>query len=136
MRDVWLRVAANLVKCNAHYRGMAQLWQLQEVDARDLRTRIANRATRPIFHMVSGRRLYDHPSRLDRGYVLDKHRQFHLDHQTPPQQILRDLKQAIDPKKRLRKRPRRSSKRTSRAAVAADPVLYTLRKFSWPHWHG
>ena len=96
MRAVWLRVAANLAKCNAHYRGMAQLWKLKEVDASDIRTRIANRATRPIFHMVSGRKLYDHPSRLDRGYVLDKLRQFHLDHQTPPQQILHDLKQAID----------------------------------------
>ena len=95
LRAVWLRVAANLVKCNAHYRGMAQLWKLREVDARDIRTRIANRATRPIFHMVSGRKLYEHPSRLDRGYVLEKLRQFHLDHQTPPQQILRDLQHAI-----------------------------------------
>jgi hypothetical protein len=44
--------------------------------------------------MVSGRRLYHHPSRLDREYVLDKLFAFHLDHGTPPHSILRDLTEA------------------------------------------
>ena len=44
--------------------------------------------------MVSGRRVYHHPSRLDRGYILDKLLTFHREHGTPPYEILRDLRQA------------------------------------------
>lgn len=44
--------------------------------------------------MVSGRRLYRHPSRLDRQYVLDKLAGFHQEHGTPPHEILRDLEEA------------------------------------------
>lgn len=46
--------------------------------------------------MVSGRRLYHHPSRLDREYVLDKLLAFHQGHGTPPQEILRDLTLAAE----------------------------------------
>jgi transposase len=96
LRDVWLRVADNLIKCNAYYHGKADLWKQRGVDARDLRCRVANRAARSVFQMVSGRRLYRHPSRLGRQYVLDKLLAFHQDHGTPPHEILRDLQQAAD----------------------------------------
>ncbi len=56
--------------------------------------RIANRAVRPVFQMVSGRKLYRHPSRLDRGYVMEKLLTFHREHQTPPVEIVGDLQQA------------------------------------------
>ena len=46
--------------------------------------------------MVSGRKLYHHPARLDRQYVLDKLLTFHQEHDTPLDQILRDLQQAAD----------------------------------------
>lgn len=94
LRAAWMRVAACLIKCNAHYRGKFQLWKQRGVDARDIRCRIANRATRTVFQMVSGRRLYDHPSRLDRQYVLDKLRKFHQEHASAPHEILRDLQEA------------------------------------------
>ena len=94
LRAAWMRVADNLIKCNAHYRGKFQLWKQRGVDARDIRCRVANRATRTVFQMVSGRRLYDHPSRLDRQYVLDKLLTFHQEHGTPPVEILRDLREA------------------------------------------
>jgi transposase len=96
LRAAWLRVAGNLIKCNGHYRGKAHLWKSKGVDPRDIRVRIANRATRPVFQTVSGQQLFHHPCQLDRQYVLDKLLQFHQDHQTPPDQILRDLKRAID----------------------------------------
>lgn len=96
LRAAWLRVADNLIKCNAHFRGKFQLWKQRGVDARDNRCRVANRATRTIFQMVSGRRLYHHPSRLDRGYVLDKLLTFHREHDTPPHEILRDMRQAVE----------------------------------------
>jgi len=46
--------------------------------------------------MVSGRRLYHHPSRLDRTYVLDKLLTFHQEHNTSPEIILRDLQCAAE----------------------------------------
>lgn len=95
LRAAWLRVADNLIKCNAHYRGKFQLWKQRGVDARDIRCRVANRVTRTVFQMVGGRKLYEHPSRLDRQYVLDKLLTFHREHGTPPMEILRDLKQTI-----------------------------------------
>jgi hypothetical protein len=94
LRAAWMRVADNLIKCNAHYRGKNELWKQRGVDARDIRCRVANRATRTIFQMVSGRRLYEHPSRLDRQYVLDKLLAFHQEHGTPPHEILGDLRAA------------------------------------------
>ncbi len=96
LRAAWLRVADNLLKCNAHFHGKFEFWKQRGVDARDIRCRIANRATRCVFQMVSGRRLYHHPSRLDRQYVLDKLLTFHQEHDTPPDQILRDLHLAAE----------------------------------------
>jgi transposase len=94
LRAAWMRVADNLIQCNPHYRGKFQEWKQRRVDARDIRCRIANRAVRPVFRMVSGRELYHHPCRLDRGYVLEKLLRFHEEHQTPPHEIVRDLQQA------------------------------------------
>lgn len=96
LRAACMRVADNLIKCNAHFHGKFELWKQRGVDARDIRCRVANRAMRTIFQMVSGRRLYRHPSRLDRQYVLDKLLAFHQEHQTPPHEILRDLTHAAD----------------------------------------
>jgi len=96
LRAAWMRVADNLIKCNAHFHGKFEFWKQRGVDARDIRCRIANRAVRTVFQMVSGRRLYHHPSRLDRQYVLDKLLTFHEEHHTPPHEILRDLHHAAD----------------------------------------
>ena len=52
--------------------------------------------TRPVFQMVSGGKLFSHPSRLDRGYVLEKLMQFHRQHETPPSQIVSDLRTAAE----------------------------------------
>ena len=89
-----MRMADNLIKCNAHFRGKAELWKRLGIDPRDIRCRVANRAVRTVFQMVSGRRLYHHASRLDRDYVLDKLLEFHQQHHTPPHEILRDLQLA------------------------------------------
>ena len=95
LRAAWMRVADNLIKCNSHYRGKFQLWKQRGVDSRDIRCRIANRASRPVFQMVSGGTLYRHPCRLDRGYVLDKLLTFHREHETPPHEIVGDMQQAV-----------------------------------------
>ena len=46
--------------------------------------------------MVSGRQIYQHASRLDRWYVMDKLLTFHREHQTSQAVIVRDLKHAAD----------------------------------------
>jgi len=94
LRAACMRMADNLIKCNAHFRGKAELWKRLGIDPRDIRCRVANRAVRTVFQMVSGRRLYHHASRLDRDYVLDKLLEFHQQHHTPPHEILRDLQLA------------------------------------------
>jgi transposase len=96
LRAAWMRVADNLIKCNAYYRGKFQFWKQRRVDSRDIRCRVANRATRTVFQMVSGRKLYRHPSRLDRGYVMEKLLVFHREHGTPPHEIVRDLQRAAE----------------------------------------
>jgi len=91
LRAAWMRIADCLIKSNAHYRGKAEFWKQRGVDPRDVRSRVANRVTRTVFQMVSGRKLYHHPSRLDRSYVLVKLLEFHKEHATAPAEILRDL---------------------------------------------
>lgn len=95
LRAAWMRVANNLIKCNLYYGGKFQLWKQRGVDSRDIRCRIANRATRPVFQMVSGGKLYRHPCRLDRGYVLDKLLTFHREHETQPVEIVGDMQLAV-----------------------------------------
>lgn len=94
LRAAWLRVADCLIKCNAYYRGKSELWKCRGVDPRDIHCRVANRVTRTVFQMVSGRRLYQHPSRLDCQYVLEKLLAFHQEHGTPPYEILGHLQEA------------------------------------------
>lgn len=96
LRNAWMLVADNMLKCNAYWRTKAQTWKAQGHDPRDIRCRIANRLTRTVFQMISGRQLYRHPSRLDRGYVMDKLLTYHREHRTPPATIVRDLKWAAE----------------------------------------
>jgi Transposase IS116/IS110/IS902 family len=94
LRAAWMRVADCLIKHNAHYRGKSELWKQRGVAPRDIHSRVANRVTRTVFQMVSGRKLYHHPSRLERSYVLDKLLDFHKEHATAAAEILGDLNTA------------------------------------------
>jgi transposase len=94
LRAALLRVAENLVKCNTYYRSQAQLWKQRRVDSRDIRCRIANRVTRPVFQIVMGRKLYRHPGQLDSGYVMEKLLTFLRDHHVPPHTIVGVIRQA------------------------------------------
>lgn len=96
LRAAWVRVADNLLKCNRYFRGKAQLWRLNHVDPRDLRIRIANRATRVVFQIVFGKKVFQHPSGLDRHYLIEKLTQYCRDHQMPPARIVQVINQAVD----------------------------------------
>ncbi|MFO1045037.1 MAG: hypothetical protein U0941_24955 [Planctomycetaceae bacterium] len=92
----FLLAADNLVKCNEYWRGKYNLWKSQGHDPRDLRRRVANRFTRTVFQMIAGRKIYQHRSRLDRGYIMQKLLEFLRDRQTPAATILTILKDAAD----------------------------------------
>ena len=44
--------------------------------------------------MISGRQLFQHASRLDRSYVMEKLLTYHRDHRMAPHEIVRNLEQA------------------------------------------
>ncbi|MFO1044386.1 MAG: hypothetical protein U0941_21655 [Planctomycetaceae bacterium] len=83
-------------QCNEYWRGKYNLWKSQGHDPRDLRCRVANRFTRTVFQMIAGRKIYQHRSRLDRGYIMQKLLEFLRDRQTPAATILTILKDAAD----------------------------------------
>ena len=94
LRAAWMMVADNMVKCNVYWRMKAKAWSAANVEPRDVRTRVANRLTRTVFRMVSGRKLYAHPSRLDRMYVMEKLMDYQRSHKMPPGDIVRNLDHA------------------------------------------
>ena len=96
MRAAWLLAAECLLKGNDYWRGKFHFWKTHGHDSRDIRVRIANRFTRTVFQMVAGRKVFNHRSRLDRSYILDKLLTFHCEHDTPMAEILTDLKSATD----------------------------------------
>lgn len=91
LRAAILGIADNLMLCNAHFHVLAQHWKLAGKDPRTSHVKVACRFSRIAFHMVAGRRVFHHPSLRERGYILDKLLAFHLEHQTPLEQALRDL---------------------------------------------
>jgi len=89
-----MMVAENLIKCHPYYRGLSALWQWQKIDSRDRRVRIANRAMRMVYQIVAGRQVW-RGNGVDREYLLMKLREFHRTHQTPLDQTVKDMNEAI-----------------------------------------
>jgi len=96
MRGAWLMAAECLLKSNDYWKGLFNFWKSQGHDSRDIRVRIANRFSRTVFQMIAGRKVFNHRSRLARGYILDKLLTFYREHNTPIAQILTDLKSVTD----------------------------------------
>jgi len=94
LRGAQMLVAENLIKCHSYYRGLSALWEKQKVDPRDRRVRIANRAMRMVFQIVSGRQVWRGKG-VDREYLLKKLLEFHRAHKTPVEQAVSDMSEAI-----------------------------------------
>jgi transposase len=95
LRAAILGIADNLMLCNVRFRMLAAAWKAAGKDPRASHVKVASRFCRIAFHMVAGRQVFRHPSLRERGYILDKLLAFHLEHQTPYQQALRDLHLAM-----------------------------------------
>jgi transposase len=96
LRAAILGIADNLILCNAHFRVLAGTWKIAGKDPRLSHVKVAARFCRIAFHMVAGRQVFHHPCLRERGYILDKLLAFHMEHQTPWEQTLRDLHHATD----------------------------------------
>ena len=94
LRAATMVVAENLIKCHPYYRGVSAVLQQRKVDPRDRRCRIANRAMRMVFSLVSGRQVWRGRG-VDREYLLAKLQEFHRLHHTPIDQTIRDLHEAF-----------------------------------------
>ena len=94
LRGAAMLVAENLIKCHPYYRGLSALWMQQKVDPRDRHCRIANRAMRMVYQLVGGRQLWRGKG-LDRERVLAKLQEFQHVHNTPLDQAIHNLSEAI-----------------------------------------
>jgi transposase len=94
LRGAAMQVAENLIKCHPYYRGLSALWTQQNVDPRDRRCRIANRAMRMVYQLVGGRQVWRGQG-VDREYLLAKLQEFHRLHHTPINESIRDLNEAF-----------------------------------------
>jgi transposase len=94
LRGAAMLVADNLIKCHPYYRGLSALWAQQKVDPRDRRCRIANRAMRMVYQLVGGRQLWRGKG-VDRERVLAKLQAFQHAHNTPLDQAIHNLGDAI-----------------------------------------
>jgi transposase len=96
LRYVLLLIGENLLKCNDHFRALGAAWREAGVDRRARMVRAAQRFCRIAYRMVAGRQVYRHPSCRERHYILAKLFIFYGEHETPAEQVLRDLRAAAD----------------------------------------
>ncbi len=96
LRAALLLIAANLAKCNPHYRALAEVWAAHGKDPRHSKVKIASRFCRAAYQIVAGRQVFQHPACRQRDYVLEKLLQFHREHHTPPGKLLADLQASIE----------------------------------------
>jgi transposase len=94
LRGAAMLVAENLIKCHPHYRGLSALWMQQNVDPRDRRCRIANRAMRMVYQLVGGRQVWRGRG-VDRESLVSKLLEFHRLHKTPVEPTIRDLREVL-----------------------------------------
>jgi hypothetical protein len=95
LRAAILGIADNLILCNAHFRNLANIWKLTGKDPRMTHVKVAARFCRIAFQMVAGRQVFRHPCLHERNYILQKLLAFHVEHQTPMHDTMRDLHQTI-----------------------------------------
>jgi len=95
LRAACILVAKNLIKCHPFYRGLAAVWKQRGVATADRQCRMANRANRMVFQIVSGRQVWRGKG-VDREYLLLKLREFHRTHGTPLDATVADMDAAFE----------------------------------------
>jgi transposase len=96
LRYVILLIAENLLKCNDHFHGLGEVWRSAGMSRRARMVRAAKQFCRIAYQMVAGRQVYRHPSCRERHYIIAKLFIFYGEHETPMEQVRRDLGAAVD----------------------------------------
>jgi len=95
LRATILRIADNLSRFNAHFRGRAAVARAAKVDERAIRVKIGKNFSRIAFAAVAGNQPLRHPCSASRDSILEKLRQFHLERGTPFDAVLADLQTTV-----------------------------------------
>jgi transposase len=120
LREVILRIADNLIRCNEYFRVQATRWRLIGKDPRDIHVKVGGRFCRIAYQMVAGQSVYRHPSCQHRHYVLDKLIKFSNEHNVDCAQVMQSLESAVS------QLPR--SEHQSEAAPLAEELSRTRSK--------
>lgn len=94
LRAACILVAKNLIKCHPYYRGLSAVWRTRKISTQDRNCRMANRANRMVFQIVSGRQVW-RGNGIDRDSLLLKLREFHRTHGTPLATTVADMNEAF-----------------------------------------
>jgi hypothetical protein len=60
LRDALMQIGDNLITCNDHFHGLAELWRARDIDPRLQRVRVVKQFSRLAFAMVAGRQVIPH----------------------------------------------------------------------------
>jgi transposase len=95
LRAAILRIADNLARSNNHFRGRAELARAGKVDERAIRVKIGKSFTRLAFAAVAGDQPLRHACCAARDSIIEKLREFHLEHGTSPAAVLAQLELCV-----------------------------------------
>jgi transposase len=96
LRYAILLIAENLLRCNDHFRALGEAWRAAGASRPAEVVRAAKRFCRIAYRMVAGREVYRHPGCRERHYILAKLSTFYIEHETPMDQVSRDLRAALE----------------------------------------
>lgn len=94
LRGALMRMAQNLRRTNDYFRSKAMVWEMSGHSAGQSKVRIAHRLSRILFHVVCGRRAFNHPGAREKHYVIDKLVDYMLDHEMSSDEILTAVQHA------------------------------------------
>ena len=96
LRAAIMRIADNLVRHNAFFRGRADLARSKDTDERAIRVKAAKGFSRLAFTCVAGDEPLGHACCATADSILEKLRIFYQQHDTRYDRVLADLKTAVD----------------------------------------
>ena len=94
LRAACILIAKNLIKCHPFYRGLNAVLDKRDITTADRQCRLANRANRMVFQIVSGRQVWRGKG-INRDNLLFKLREFHRTHGTPLDATVADMNEAL-----------------------------------------
>jgi transposase len=96
LRQAILRIADTLMRCNDHFRIVAQALRLRGMPGPKIHIAIGNRFSRIAYKMAAGNQVYRHPSGQEPDYILWKLMTFYENHRINPTDTRSRLQTAVE----------------------------------------